>query len=59
MSECLLNWSLRYGGLLNSSGTPSTMLLAKSGTGRPQATATARILQQQRQVRQVRPENHN
>lgn len=33
--------------------------LAKATTGRPQATATARILQQQSQVRQVRPENYN
>lgn len=46
-------------GLLTPGVSADTMFLVQSGKERPQATATARILQQQRQVRQVRPENYN
>lgn len=63
--KCLINVFLTslfaLSGLLNSSGVSAetTMLLAKSGTGRPQATPAARISHQEQQVRQVRPENYN
>jgi hypothetical protein len=49
-------------GLLNSpSGFSAEIptLLGKASTGQPQATATARILHLEQQVRQVRPENYN